>query len=168
MDNRNSTFVTVLAWVLIIFSGFGLVISIFQNILLNTTFPIEEFENAITTDADDGIYTLIYSNFRLIIALVGLMILTFFISSIALLKRKNWSRISLSILFSIGILHMVFSILMQFYFIVGDEGLFDIGDPFFWGILFIAFFGISMISLLLWLIFKLNSSKIKAEFIGYS
>lgn len=46
MENPKSTFVTLVAWIFIVLSGFATLISVLQNIMVALMFQPEEFQQA--------------------------------------------------------------------------------------------------------------------------
>ena len=118
MKNRKkqSTFINVLAWISIIFSGFGVFIGIMQNIMMQTVMKDTHFEEAI--NEQEGIPPMmgvIFENFELLV--MGTLIVTIltFIASIGLLKRKNWARIFFIVLMIGGIIWTLLGV-TQFFF----------------------------------------------------
>ncbi len=187
MSEKKSTFVNVLGWILIIISGFSLLISIIENIMVNTVMPEFEMPDPIpTNNITDSLSVyktfesieisnelgdfpfFLFSNIKLIVALFGLLILTSFIISIAFLKRKNWGRLGLIILFLIGIAYSIAGLIFQWIFI---ESI-DDGFPHFYNIfgemmllmkIFTAVIAIGLSVLFGWIIKKLTSKEIKDE-----
>jgi hypothetical protein len=174
MDAQNSktksTFVTVFAWLMIVFNGFGLFISLMQNIMFATFFKMDEFKSEFENPSDfpDGFPTFIFKNFQYIIPLMGILILFALIASIGLLKRKNWARISFLFLLGFGILYMIAGTILQIMVFGSAFNATEIPSEFsFFSTFFIIFMAIitlGFIFLFGWLIYRLSSQKIKEEF----
>jgi hypothetical protein len=93
---KRSTFVTVVAWIFIAVSGFSLFSSVLMNVIASLVFPAEIDKMIHTVLArlpePPPVIDFMISNFRLFL-LASLLTSTFtLISSIGLLKRRNWAR----------------------------------------------------------------------------
>lgn len=93
-NHHRSTFVTAVAWVFIALSGFSTVISILQNILVRTVFNAPEVKQAMQAPPADAppfaVFMLNHlEQFFLAFLLVSVATL---VSSIGLLRRRNWAR----------------------------------------------------------------------------
>jgi hypothetical protein len=113
----RSNFVTVLAWILIVGSGFVTFISLMQAVMLAFFFPTEQF--SLNSGPPHGIENapplmefLISKVLYLFLAFWLLALLTL-VSSIGLLRRKNWARLILVGIFGLGILWNLGSIWLQ-------------------------------------------------------
>ncbi len=157
-EPQKSAFVTVISWISIVLSG----LSCFQSIIVFTMMPnikqqmmnIPQF-----SELAPQMGQMMFSFLRY--ASVGLFILSSaaLVSSIGLLKRKNWARIIFIIFLSLGIAWSCLIILQQLRVALmiggaGSIGLFGIGI----GAGFSFLFGR--------IIKELVSEKIKAEFVG--
>ena len=167
MESR-STFVTVLAWIFIIGSGFGSLISIMQVVMVSTMFSGEEF-NSFPDDAP-AMARLMSQYFHLFIYAFCAVILSTFVSSIALLKRKNWARLAFIVILALGILWQVGGLVMQFAFFSevptqqdspGFEDFERMSNIIKW---FSFAMAIGLSVLFAWVIKKLVSQQIVAEF----
>lgn len=167
MERDNSTFVTVLAWIFIIFSGFQTLISILQNVTLALT-PAVQVPQASQEVPKQAQFIL--SNVHLFFASFLILSIVNLTAAFGLLKRKNWARIFFILLMSLGILSAIPSLVIQFVFTdwipkvsegAETEELRSIAVA-------IQVFGttviICFIILLSWIIKKLVSSTIRAEF----
>ena len=164
---NKSIFITVLSWILIVLNGFGLLISVLQNIMINVMFDRNVF-NDISNSSED-FPNFIFSYFNYIILLYGLIILYSFISSIGLLKRKNWARISYVVLFGIGALYMVTMMVYQWFFTQNINDVFnspnnDFDKMFLMMRVFTLILTLGLTGLFSWLITKLLSKNIRDEF----
>lgn len=111
MESR-STFVTVLAWIFIVGAGFVSLISIMQVIMVSTMFSGDEFSSM----PEDAPATAKFMSkyFQLFVYGFCALALFTFISSVALLKRKNWARVAFIVILSLGIIWQVGGLIMQF------------------------------------------------------
>lgn len=114
---QRSTFVTVVAWIFIVFAGFATGISLLQNIMLHLVFPVEEITTSLRNPEVQTqlpiIHQFIFSHIQLFflsfLGLSGCLL----ISAIGLLKRKNWARLIFITLLSFGILLNLLGLLTQ-------------------------------------------------------
>lgn len=90
-----SSFVTVVAWIYIAFGGLATFISLMQNIIINTVFPFDQMHDAQVRSgvAMPALFDAIFHHIRLIIFLFFLASLTTFLTAIGLLNRKSWARL---------------------------------------------------------------------------
>lgn len=150
----KSRFVTNVAWIFIIITGFTTLISILQNIVVNMVSP-----NNIkgTLNQPEAV--------KLFIFVVFAFSLTTLISSIGLLNRKNWARLVFITILILGIIWNLSSrflpgvmMLKMSAEVAKQEGaqVFQI---------FTAIIAIGMSVLFGWIAKKLVSKKIKQEFI---
>lgn len=114
---HRSSFVTALAWVFIVLSGFATLIAIAQNVMINTMLPVDQMEAAIhSAEAQQNmppVAAFMTSHFRLFFgAFLALSAVTL-ISSIALLKRKNWARLVFISLMGLGIIWNLGGLFLQ-------------------------------------------------------
>ncbi|WPD24962.1 MAG: hypothetical protein SD837_10425 [Candidatus Electrothrix scaldis] len=115
---EKSTFVSIVAWIFIVLSGFTTFISILQNIMLHTIFPKEEMNQAVqhTEQGEQipAVVNFIFNHFYLFFMLFLVVSAATFVSSIGLLKRKNWARIVFIVIMSLGIAWNVLGLGLQF------------------------------------------------------
>jgi hypothetical protein len=170
MQSHKSTFVTVLSWIFIVFSGFGLLVSIFQNIMYHTLFPKEMVERRIPHDSHTPeIVNFLFSNFDWFLGVFCFGMLIFLISSINLLKRKNWARIVITSFLAFGVLYL-FSFGVFYWGFTNEMvnhtaafgGKFDSHISYFR--IFTLVWIVILLSIHSFLILKLNSKKIREEF----
>jgi len=100
-----SLFIPFTGWIFTLASGLYLPLAFLQ------TFAIfSMYSRGLLTDytitAFNPLEVVFYSNLRVFVALMLTYNLLFFISSIALLKRRNWARISLSVLLGLALLSL--------------------------------------------------------------
>ncbi|XPV69875.1 MAG: hypothetical protein ACNI25_04700 [Halarcobacter sp.] len=107
-ENSKSTFITALAWIGIVFAGFGTFITALQNIMFQfimPKLPVEELMNESNSSVPvPEIAQFMFKHFDLIFLAVFLVSLFVLIASIGLLKRKNWARIAFIALLALGII----------------------------------------------------------------
>ena len=175
-DRKQSTFVTVVAWIFIALSGFGTAISILQNILVQTVFRSPEVSQAVQTPPPGtppfaAFMTAHFQWFFLAFLLVSAFMLA---SSIGLLKRRNWARLSFIGLLSLAILWQIGGLALQFSMISSMRQQFSAAAvqggpdmaPFFIGIAVVSvLFAVGFSVLFGWIIKRLLSPAVVAEFI---
>ncbi len=176
-NQQRSIFVTVLAWIFIVFSGFGTAISILQNIMIQTIFRSSEFNQAAQA-VPPGVPPFagfMMGHFQLFFIAFLLASAFMLISSIGLLKRRNWARLcfiglmALAIawqLAGLGIQFSMFSYMHEQFSAAATQGAPDMA-PFFIAIaVFSVIFALGFIVLFGWIVKKLISAPIAAEFRG--
>jgi len=91
---------------MIVINGFSLLISLLQNVMFAFFFR-NEFQSAFNdlSDFPKGFPTFILQNIRWLLPAMGLCILFAFISSIGLLRRKEWARKVYLFLLGFGIIY---------------------------------------------------------------
>ncbi len=107
----KSTFVTVLAWIFIIGAGFSFFVSIMQVIMVSTMFSGEEFRSM--PENAPAFAKFMHQYFYLFVYGFCALTLFTFVTSIALLKRKNWARLAFIAILAFGILWQVGGFIMQ-------------------------------------------------------
>ena len=176
MPPPRSQFVTAVAWVFIVLCGFSTFISILQNVMINTMFPVDEMKKAAASAAAapevPAFFTFMLGNIRLFFALFLVVSAAMLGAAIGLLKRKNWARIVFIVNLSLGIAWNVGGMLVQF-FVMKDFPKPVGGPPEFAARLSImtsVMLGASVVmalavsALLGWLIKKLVSVEVRGEF----
>lgn len=106
----RSTFVTVVAWIFLLLSGFGLAISLLQNLMIHLLFPPDAFEALAEGPLPPGMPPAagwFLAHIRWVFALVLLPTVAVFVASLGLLRRREWGR-------RLFIAMMVFSIVLGF------------------------------------------------------
>jgi hypothetical protein len=159
---RQSVFVTVVAWIFIVLSGFAVFVSIGQNIMIWTHpgFSVP----ATTSGSGAGFEAFLDKNFRLLfLGFLGVTIVML-VSSVGLLKRKNWARVSVVALLALWVLWNIATLVMIYLFGMQD-GQLAAGQPHSVFIqLFMLVFLVAVSALLIWIIRKLVSPTIVEEF----
>ena len=106
-----STFVTVVAWVFIVFSALGVLMTTAQNVMLSLM-------PAFTESADAGF---LERNFRILFVIPWVLSALMLVASAGLLKRREWARKTFIGLLSLGVLYLAGSLALI--------GLMDSGSP---------------------------------------
>jgi hypothetical protein len=174
-ENSKSGFVTALAWVFIAIAGFSTFVSIFQNIMIGIMFNPVDMNDLSNTPGSENVpwfFRFMMSNIRFFFLSILILSATTLISSIGLLKRKNWGRIIFMIIMGLGIAWVVFGVLMQFTMFPNMAN--EIPDAmeadrfklmFTIMRIFMVVFSTAFCVLFGWIIKRLSSAKIKREFI---
>ena len=173
-QRKKSKFVDVLAWIFIIFGGFATFIGILQNIMIQMMFPkgimnqgIQQTKNAEQVPA---FVNFIFNHFDLFFLFSLIIFAVSFISAIALLKRKNWARLVFIILMALGMIWNVGGIAMMFTMfntmprMTGEATSTDFEKMMLIMKIASLIMVVGISSLFFWVIKKLNSDPIKAEF----
>lgn len=112
----RSTFVTVVAWIFIVLSGVTTFFSLLQNVMIGFM-PRDLFNSAIQ---DTTVTQIMPSGARFLFAHVQLIVLLFFVlsammllSSIGLLRRRNWARLVFVGLLGLGIVYNIAGLVLQ-------------------------------------------------------
>lgn len=158
MKKKKSYFIPITAWVFILVSGLMLPLIVLQNIILHNLFAEGTIDDA-TITAYNPVEVAFFSNLRFFLGLMGVLNVLFLVGSVALLRRRRWSRFLLSALLGVGILS--FCILLG-SFLGFDYEVTASRDPE-RNRRFATYFLIIPVALCLlmgWLIYKLNSVRI--------
>jgi hypothetical protein len=114
---ERSTFVTVLAWIFIVLSGFSTIMSIFQYVIMSFVFPFARMQASVdAARARGGIppgAEFMIGNMRLLIGSFVLLSAIMLVASIGLLKRRNWARRAFIALMALGILWNIGGLFLQ-------------------------------------------------------
>jgi uncharacterized membrane protein len=91
----KSTFVTVVAWVFIILSGFATVISLLQNLMVGYM-PRDLFDSAMQDSTFAHVMPpparFMFNHLQLLVLCVFILTALMLAASIGLLQRRNWAR----------------------------------------------------------------------------
>jgi hypothetical protein len=172
----RSSFVTALAWVLIAVSGFGTFISLMQAVMLTFFFPSEHFwSNARAPHGIENIPPLMQflsSKVQYFFLAFWLLTALTLVSSIGLLRRKNWARLIVVGIFGLGVIWNLGGIWLQWQMFSSTQfpakapaeftqqmetmmGAMRVGT---------TIFAVAVAALLAWLIKRLVSLPIRREF----
>lgn len=169
----RSTFVTVLAWVFIVLAGLATLISGLQNLMLHTMMPTN-----LTPPTGPGAEHMpafmrwMLSHIRLFFLAVLLLSASTLAAAIGLLKRRNWARLAIVTLLTLGIVWNLGALVLQQQMmavpLAGIPGPHHADFEQTFQVMRIASAAIAVgISLLFaWLIKRLCSVDVRAEFAG--
>lgn len=122
----RSTFVSVVAWIFIALSGFGVLISILQNLLIGFMVSQEEFMAAFNNAEQEpmpAFMIFFIENIQLIMLLSLVLVILLLAASIGLLMRKNWARKTFIVYMFISCLYMVVGSILQGFWMNEMMGL---------------------------------------------
>ncbi len=169
-NHKAQTFVKVVAWIFIILSGIGLLSTFVQNIVM-WTLPVYD---DITMTAKDVkglplVTKMIMTHLRFYLLGSLVFLSAVLVSSVGLLKLKEWAKTLFSFLLAVSAL---FSVIMMPSTVsaFGKDGMFALPSdaefkPLIMTVMIISFlFSIVLIAAAVWIIVKLNSVKIKSLF----
>lgn len=172
-----SSFVTALAWIFIVLTGFATFIAILQNIMISFFFPMDQMREAIHaakgSENIPALFQFMLSHIQLFFAAFLVLSVALFTVSIALLKRKNWARIAFVFFLAFGIAWNIGGIFLQGAFFSSMPALPPNAPAEFRAqfesmvttmLVFSVVMAIGISLLFAWLIKRLVSVKIRAEF----
>ncbi|AKS43396.1 hypothetical protein [Wenzhouxiangella marina] len=172
----RSTFVTIIAWLGIVFSGFTFVIGILQNLMLHLFMPLEDFRAQMSDQVMEQLprsALLLLEHFEFLFAFVLVISLAMLITSNGLLKRQNWARWAFIGFLLLGIVWNIGGLVMQQSFVAQLQIPADVPSEFdlHFGIMMnviramSVIFALALSLLCCWMAWKLSSPAIAAEFI---
>lgn len=175
---QRSEFVTVVAWIFIVFSGLGVLITA-GYLAVFWSMPFSQFmqQNQQLTPGQLRTVTAIVSGFfRWSLAIALLLQAWMLASSIGLLLRKNWARISFIVLMAIGLFWNGIGLIFGLFAMVGMHAALHSATmpagmpPGFQGMmqafmLVVLIMDIAFLVLFGWIIKKLVSEDIRREFL---
>jgi hypothetical protein len=101
----RSKFVSVVAWPFIVISGFGTVIALLQNIIVQFLgAQMGMMFQAGLSPGTSCFTVLLISHLKLYFAILLAIFAFTFVSSIGLLRRKSWARLAFVFLMVVGVL----------------------------------------------------------------
>jgi hypothetical protein len=175
----RSSFVTVLAWIYIALTGLGTFVLVLQNIVFNALVPFDQLHDAWARAQREmplpAWFGWFFDHVRLFLAVLLAVTLVKLVSAIALLKRRNWARLVFIAIFALGILWNIGGTVLQQFMVFpipkiprppdapADFDLMMSGMMTFIRVIS-ALFAIAFSVLFAWLIRKLLSAEIAAEF----
>lgn len=112
---QQSAFVTIVAWVFIVLSGFGTFIAVMQNITVHFLLPMDAMRDALQQSGDQAALLTRFASehLQLYVSLLLLLTLLVLVAAIGLLRRKNWARISFMALMIVAIAWNLGSLALQ-------------------------------------------------------
>ncbi len=173
----RSNFVTVVAWVFICLGGsFGLIAVL--EALATLVVPMKQIQDAMNNGqagASLPAYSrFIINHFVLYTAVYFLAMLTVFVTAIGLLKRKRWARPTMIALLVIGVIRNVVGVALELaYFSPASMAAPPDATPeaaaAFHGMMSVmiyasAAFAIAIAAVFAWVVARLMSAQVKAEF----
>jgi len=173
---QKSTFVTVLAWIFIVLSGFGLLI-LAMDAAVFWMFPFEKLmaQNAALHPNQPQLpAALMAALFRWGMVVMLLLQAWVLASAIGLLLRKNWGRISFIVIMVIGLVFNGLYLLVELMAVIGIHFIGKMAAPpgmppefqSFMQVFMIMFMVLTIAMLVLfgWIVKKLVSEDIRKEF----
>ena len=169
-----SAFVTVLAWILIVLTGLCTLMLVFQNIMVHTLLADPEMQ-AVMTQMPQGapapaMLQYMVGHMRAIAAVSLVLCIIALTCAIGLLQRRNWGRLGITGLLGLGIVYQLLSLGFA-WFMWRDMGAsvgFDQAQfqELLHGMQLVSsFFALATCALFAWLIYKLRSPAVRAEFV---
>lgn len=115
--HEKSTFITVVAWIFIVLTGFGTFMTCMQNIMIFTMFSTAEMQEAMNHQDElkdmPFFVRFMFQHIQLYFLFMFFLTAATFVSSIGLLKRKNWARKVLISILGFGILFVISGFVIQ-------------------------------------------------------
>lgn len=171
---QRSSFVSVIAWIFIVLTGFGALIGLMQNIMVQTMFSGPEMQTALNSpevaSQMPAFVRFMFSHFKLYVFLMFATTVFTLVSAIGLLKRKDWARKTFIVILGLSILVLFASLIAQFFFfpnpaeLAGDEIPGEFQTMMRVMQIFITIFYTGLAVLFGWIIKKLLSPAILLEF----
>ena len=175
IQSTRSTFVSVLAWVFIVLAGFLTFISVLQNIMINTMFSSPQMPAPTGPGAEQ-----MPAFFRFMLGHMQLFFLAFLavstgtlVAAVGLLRRKNWARLAFVGICALGIAWNIAGLVLQQIMFSSMPGAPSSASPDFRAEFdhmatvmqaFSVVMALSFSVLFAWLIKRLLSEAIRAEF----
>ena len=169
----RSTFVTVVAWIFIVLSGFTTVISLLQNIMLRAMFDDARMGKTFhePPSGSPPFAAFMVSHFQLFLLMFLVASTVTLASSIGLLRRMNWARWVFVGLMALGIVWNVGGLVLQFGMFSSMQDRFVTAPgmpnmrPFFIAVAVVSVvFALAFSGLFGWIAARLLSSAVAAEF----
>ncbi|MBI2841297.1 MAG: hypothetical protein HYX75_23505 [Acidobacteria bacterium] len=169
----RSPFVTAVGWVFLAFSAMGTFIGVLQNLMVATLFPVEKMNDAARADPEFAKLPIFFQFFMthiwLWFALALLVSSTTLAASIGLLRRKDWGRRLMVVLLGLGVAWFVGSLGLAWSLFSSAPFHGQPVPPGFSGFLvvmqvFMVVFALGLAVLFVWIIRRLLSERIRAEF----
>ena len=168
MSEEKSTFVTVVAWLFIAGAGFSTLISLMQNVMFHVIFKREEFSQVTQEMPDSAAF--MFENMQVFVFLFLVICLGMLVSSIGLLKRKNWARLIFIAGLSFGVIWSIGGIAFQMFFFSSIQEIPHSAQSEEFQIMqsviqwFAAIFSIVISGVFVWIIRRLLTDAVKREF----
>jgi hypothetical protein len=171
---QRSSFVTTLAWITIVPAALGVVISTLQNILFFTVMPMDPQSLPSVPDMEQmpAFVTFMLAHLRAMFVAFWLMTVVSLVSGIGLLRRKEWARLFFIALMGLSIVWNMAGVYLQQSFFSAIPSMAEAPPEFsaqfesmastMWVVSIAMAVAFSAVSV--WLIWRLSSAPIKAEF----
>ncbi|HEY4137596.1 MAG TPA: hypothetical protein VGN65_04030 [Casimicrobiaceae bacterium] len=179
MRPAKSAFVTVVAWIFIALDGMAGFVLLIQNVLFNTVVPIDRLREGLAKAQIAGrlppALGWVFDHMRTLLFVLLLLALLKLVAAIGLLNRRNWARLLFIAILAFGIVWSFAGVVMQQFFVASlltmqlpPNAPKDF-EAMMQGItiairVFSAIFAIGFAVLYAWMIKKLVSPPIVAEF----
>jgi hypothetical protein len=171
---QRSNFVTVVAWIFIVLAGFSTFMSAMQNVMFSMV-GFGEFPPPTGAEAEQmpPFFRFMLQNMRLVMLSFLLLSAATLASAIGLLRRKNWARLVFIAIMAMGIVWNIAGLAVQYtVFGVMDEGppgmspdsraAFErIASTM---LVMMTVFSLAFSALFAWIIKRLMSRAVRAEF----
>lgn len=174
---QRSTFVTVLAWLVIVMAGFTTFIGVLQNIMISTMMPFDKMPSPSGPEAEHmpAFMRFMMANVRWFFLAFLLLSAATLASAIGLLRRKEWARLVFIGLLSLGIVWNIAGVFVQQSMLGGAAMAPTNAPPEFRAefermatmmLIVSVVFAVAFSALFGWLIKRLSSAPVRAEFSG--
>ena len=171
--SNQSTFVTVVAWVLIVISGFTSVIGIAQNIMLMTMF--DSVSPGQIPEGTSAFTAFMFEHFYLVFLAFLLVSLLVLVSSIGLLKRREWARKVVVGVFVLGVIYMLGSMVFTLFVNLAPtvpenanqafrESVQSMESTMRFFRAFMVVFSLGLAGVMCWVVWKLRAKEVRSEF----
>ena len=174
----RSTFVTVVAWIFIVLSGFTTLIAILQNIMIAFMFPLAEMQAAANQAKNQpGVpwfASWMFNHFQVFALFFLVVSASALTASIGLLKRQNWARLLFVTLMALGIAWNVAGLVLMLFFFSSFSDAMPANQPGVeqFDVMFKVMFAfnslivVAFCCLFGWIIKRLVSEEIRREFLA--
>ena len=167
-STQQSTFVSVLAWIAILFSGLSAVMGWFQTLLISFLVPFPPMTSA-EAQGVPVFVAWVFDNFQLFVVALSVFWSVAFVFSIGLLRRREWARLGITALLAfLAVAAVVVGVaqnLMMGNFFAGTTELpSDFESGFLAMRVASGVMAVAFIAVFAWLALRLNSAQVRAEF----
>jgi hypothetical protein len=164
---KPSTFVTVLAWLGLLWAGFSIVMGVFQSIFVAVTMPNDPM-SASEAAGTPAVFRFIFDHMLLFTIALASFWAVVFACALGLLRRREWGRKGFIALLLIGAIAaagvgVLQQTLMGEMFASQDRSA-ELPAMFLAMRIFSAIFTLVFVTGFAWLAIRLNSLPIRAEF----
>ena len=179
----RSSFVTVVAWIFIVLSGFSTLIGALQNLMIRSM-PFDQLKSALqdsTAAQLPGPARAMFAHFQLFFLATFLLSLLMLISAVGLLRRRNWARLVFMGLLTLGIVYMFGGLFLQqsmlssfnasFSAAAPQDSVFRVNAKQFQSMftvmrVFMIAFSLGIAGVFGWIVARLASAKVRTEFVS--